>query len=76
MFLTAENEIRKQLCCKESETALPAMTAEAKRAELLQKRLASLTTKRISLALFELSSAVLNEYTALKTNAAPWITTI
>ncbi len=66
VFLTAENEIRKQLCCKESETALPAMTAEAKRAELLQKRLASLTTKRISLALFELSSAVLNEYTALK----------
>lgn len=65
-FLTAENEIRKQLCCKESETALPAMTAEAQKAETLQKRLASLTIKRLSLALFELSSAVLNEYTALK----------
>ena len=66
VFLTTENEIRKQLCCKESEAALPAMTAEAQKAELLQKQLTSVATERFSLALFELAGAILDEYTVLK----------
>ncbi len=69
-FLTKEDGIRKKLCCKESMAALPALTAEAQKAQLLQKRLASLRVMIFSLALLELSSAVLNEYTAMKNNLA------
>lgn len=66
VFLTKSGTIRSKLACKESESALPALTAEARRALSYQQRTANAAVMRLSLALFTLASAILNEYTAMK----------
>ena len=65
-FITADNTILKRLYCKESASVGEEMYEEAERSLKLKQDLLSLTTMQLSLALFEISSAVLNEYTVLK----------
>ena len=68
VFLTKSNTVRSKLACKESEVALPALQAEADKALILIKRLENIENLRVSLALFRIGLAILNEYTALKDN--------
>ena len=65
-FLTKSNTIRSSLACKESEDALPVLQTEAEKALILAKQLENVENLRVSLALFRIGSAILNEYTALK----------
>lgn len=67
-FLTKSNTIRSSLTCKESEDALPALEAEAEEALILVKQVKNAENLRVSLALFRIGSAILNEYTVLKEN--------
>lgn len=66
VFLTKENTVRNNLACKESVDALDAMTNEARKALRLRKRLEALNVMTLSLALFEIGSAILKDYTFLK----------
>ena len=65
-FLTKSNTIRSSLACKESEDALPVLQEEAEKALLLAKQVENEENLRVSMALFRIGTAILNEYTALK----------
>lgn len=66
VFLTAEGTIRASLACTESAEARPALSAEAHKAEQLEKLLQSERIMRLSLALLKLGMAITQEYTDLK----------
>ncbi|MBR1777197.1 MAG: UvrD-helicase domain-containing protein [Alphaproteobacteria bacterium] len=66
VFLTGSGTIRDQLACKESAAVLPVMEAEAQKALLFSKHLQAIQNMKLSLALFRISSAILNEYMLLK----------
>lgn len=66
VFLTKSGTVRNKLACRESESALAALTTEAQRALAYRQRTANAAVMRLSLALFTLASAILNEYTAMK----------
>lgn len=66
VFLTKTGTIRERLVCKEAQSVTPAMMSEAVRAQTCREQMTSRTVMDLSLALFALASAILNEYTAMK----------
>ena len=66
VFLTKTGKVREDLAHKDTAAADPIMQTEALRAEKLKRRLQSLASMRISLALLKIGAAITQKYAELK----------